>query len=216
MEVIRVKITGIIASFRDPNFISGAQPTLDVIPPSTVLGLISSACGKIITPDEVKFGYVFLYEGKGKDVELIYQLRHPLKGSVEAKSNVVLREFLTFPELYIYIADLDFERYFYAPEFPLLIGRTQELAKVEEIKKIVLEKTSPVRFGHTIVPIDFKGVAGALISLPLYFEYNPTKPRTGRKRQPFIIISEFLNYSHQPLFYDKEKNWGIYFYGDEN
>jgi len=214
MEVIRIKISGIISSFRNPNFVSGVQPTLEVPPPSTVLGLISSACGKIVTPDEVKFGYVFLYESKGQDLELIYELT--LKRKYEAKSNVVLREFLTFPELYIYILNSKFERYFLYPEFPLVLGRTQELAKVEEIKKVVLEKSKPVRFGHTVVPFDFKGVGGVLLSLPLYFEYDFERPRVGRQRRPFIIVNKFIQYSHQPIFYDKEKNWGVYFYGTEN
>lgn len=214
MEVIRIKISGIISSFRNPNFVSGVQPTLEVPPPSTVLGLISSACGKIVTPDEVKFGYVFLYESKGQDLELIYELT--LKRKYEAKSNVVLREFLTFPELYIYILNSEFERYFLYPEFPLVLGRTQELAKVEEIKKVVLEKSKPVRFGHTVVPFDFKGVGGVLLSLPLYFEYDFERPRVGRQRRPFIIVNKFIQYSHQPIFYDKEKNWGVYFYGMEN
>lgn len=214
MEVIRIKISGIISSFRNPNFVSGVQPTLEVPPPSTVLGLISSACGKIVTPDEVKFGYVFLYESKGQDLELIYELT--LKRKYEAKSNVVLREFLTFPELYIYILNSEFERYFLYPEFPLVLGRTQELAKVEEIKKVVLEKSKPVRFGHTVVPFDFKGVGGVLLSLPLYFEYDFERPRVGRQRRPFIIVNKFIQYSHQPIFYDREKNWGVYFYGTEN
>ncbi|CUT03820.1 hypothetical protein JGI25_01294, partial [Candidatus Kryptobacter tengchongensis] len=145
---------------------------------------------------------------------LIYELT--LKRKYEAKSNVVLREFLTFPELYIYILNSEFERYFLYPEFPLVLGRTQELAKVEEIKKVVLEKREPVRFGHTVVPFDFKGVGGVLLSLPLYFEYDFERPRVGRQRRPFIIVNKFIQYSHQPIFYDKEKNWGVYFYGTEN
>lgn len=211
MEAIRIKMVGITASFRNPNFVSGAQPTLDVPPPSTILGIISSAVGRIITPEDVKFGYVFLYETKGEDLELIYELT--IKDKYKAKSNVILREFLFSPELYIYIDDLSFEKYFIYPEFPLLLGRTQEIAKVEEVKKVVLEKASPVRFGHTVVPFDFKGVAGALLALPLYFEYNFTKPRVGKKIQPFVVVNRFIQYAREPIFYDQEKNWGVYFYG---
>lgn len=211
MEVIRAKITGVISSFRDPKFVSGVQPTLEVPPPSTVLGLLSSARGEIVKPSDVKFGYVFLYKDKGRDVELIYELTS--KERYKAKSNVVVREFLTFPELYIYVDDLAFERYFRFPEFPLLLGRTQELVKVEEVKKVKLEKTSPVMFGHTIVPFNFKGVAGPLVTLPLYFEYDLEKPRIRRQIQPFIIVKKFIKYSHQPMFYDEEKNWGVYLYG---
>ena len=212
MEVLRVKITGITSSFRSPFFISGAQPTLEVPPPSTILGVISAVVGKIVKPSEICFGYVFLHKGKGEDVELIYELS--LKVKFEAKSNVVKREFLTLPELYLYISNVDFEVYFKRPEFPILLGRTQELAKIEEIKRIEIEKSSPVRFGRTIVPFNFKGVAGPIIALPMYFDYSPNGARRGKDIQPFVILNRFINYEIEPLWFDQEKNWGIYFYGE--
>jgi CRISPR-associated protein Cas5t len=59
MEVLRIKITGVVSSFRNPFFVSGAQPTLEVPPPSTILGIISAVAGRIVRPDEISFGYVF-------------------------------------------------------------------------------------------------------------------------------------------------------------
>jgi len=212
MRALRVKITGIVSSFRNPFFISGVQPTLEVPPPSTILGIISSAVGKIVTPDQICFGYVFLHDGKGDDLELVYELS--LKKKFEAKSNVIKREFLTFPELYLYTTNLEFESFFKSPKFPLLLGRTQELAKIDEIKFVELVKTSPVRFGRTVVPLGFKGVAGPLVSMPLYFDYSPLEPRKGRKIQPFVILKNFITYKIQPLWFDEEKNWGVYFYGE--
>mgnify|MGYP001773227946 CR=1 FL=1 len=212
MKVLRVKITSIVSSFRHHLFIAGVQPTLEVPPPSTVLGVISSVAGRIVKPGEICFGYVFLYRDKSEDLELIYELS--LKKKFEAKSNVIKREFLTFPELYLYTTNFELERFFKSPEFPVLLGRTQELAKIDEIKTIELVKSSPVRFGHTVVPFDFKGVAGPLVSMPLYFDYSPYEPRKGRKIQPFIIVKRFINYTLQPLWFDEEKNWGIYFYGE--
>jgi CRISPR-associated protein Cas5t len=212
MEVLRIKITGVVSSFRNPFFVSGAQPTLEVPPPSTILGIISAVVGRIVKPDEMSFGYVFLYKDKGEDLELIYELS--LKEKFKAKSNVIRRDFLTFPELYLYVTNVEYEGYFRKPSFPILLGRTQELAKIEKIEKVTLVKKSPVRFGKTIVPIDFKGVSGAIVALPLYFDYSPQGVRKAMMIQPFVVLSRFINYERQPLWFDEEKNWGVYLYGE--
>jgi CRISPR-associated protein Cas5t len=212
MEVLRIKITGVVSSFRNPFFVSGAQPTLEVPPPSTILGIISAVAGRIVRPDEISFGYVFLYKDKGEDLELIYELS--LKEKFKAKSNVIRRDFLTFPELYLYVTNVEYEGYFRKPSFPILLGRTQELAKIEKIERVTLVKKSPVRFGKTIVPIDFKGVSGAIVALPLYFDYSPQGVRKAMMIQPFVVLSRFINYERQPLWFDEEKNWGVYLYGE--
>jgi CRISPR-associated protein Cas5t len=206
MEVLRIKITGVVSSFRNPFFVSGAQPTLEVPPPSTILGIISAVAGRIVRPDEISFGYVFLYKDEGEDLELIYELS--LKEKFKAKSNVIRRDFLTFPELYLYVTNVEYEGYFRKPSFPILLGRTQELAKIEKIERVTLVKTSPVRFGKTVVPIDFKGVSGAIVALPLYFDYSPQGVRKAMMIQPFVVLSRFINYERQPLWFDEEKNWG--------
>jgi len=212
MKVLRIKITGVVSSFRNPFFVSGAQPTLEVPPPSTILGIISAVAGRIVRPDEISFGYVFLYKDKGEDLELIYELS--LKEKFKAKSNVIRRDFLTFPELYLYVTNVEYEGYFRKPSFPILLGRTQELAKIEKIERVTLVKKSPVRFGKTIVPIDFKGVSGAIVALPLYFDYSPQGVRKAMMIQPFVVLSRFINYERQPLWFDEEKNWGVYLYGE--
>jgi len=212
MKVLRIKITGVVSSFRNPFFVSGAQPTLEVPPPSTILGIISAVAGRIVRPDEISFGYVFLYKDKGEDLELIYELS--LKEKFKAKSNVIRRDFLTFPELYLYVTNVEYEGYFRKPSFPILLGRTQELAKIEKIERVTLVKKSPVRFGKTIVPIDFKGVYGAIVALPLYFDYSPQGVRKAMMIQPFVVLSRFINYERQPLWFDEEKNWGVYLYGE--
>ena len=211
MKVLRVKIKGIISSFRNPSLISGVQPTLDVPPPSTIIGLISSICGRILTTDDVKFGYVFFHSGKGADTELIYELS--VKSRLKAKSNVIRREFLFKPELYLYIDRIDFEKYFRRPEFPVLLGRSQELAKIESVETIELLMKSPVRLGHTVLPFGFKGVPGPLIAAPIYFRYEPGAERRGVKVQPLVVVREFVNYTDKPVWYDKEKNWGVFMYG---
>ena len=52
MKVFKIDITAWTSSFKYPNLISGFQPTLEVPPISTVLGLINAAAGKYIKYDK--------------------------------------------------------------------------------------------------------------------------------------------------------------------
>ena len=82
MKVFRIKITSWTSSFRYPNLISGFQPTLEVPPLSTVLGLIN-----------LQIGYYFEFGSKSIDLETIYQIdsNDKNKATNNAKSNVIQR-----------------------------------------------------------------------------------------------------------------------------
>ncbi len=51
-------------------------------------------------PEDLSVGYVFTYQGKAVDLETIYEL-----SGLKGKSNVIKREFLVNPELYLYLDD---------------------------------------------------------------------------------------------------------------
>ncbi|MDR3217965.1 MAG: CRISPR-associated protein Cas5, partial [Dysgonamonadaceae bacterium] len=74
MKVFKIDITAWTSSFKYPNLISGFQPTLEVPPLSTVLGLINAAAGKYIQHRKLKIGYYFEFEAKQIDLETIYQI----------------------------------------------------------------------------------------------------------------------------------------------
>ena len=74
MEVFKIDITAWTSSFKYPNLISGFQPTLDVPPISTILGLVNAASGKYIKHKKLKIGYYFEYSAKQIDLESIYQI----------------------------------------------------------------------------------------------------------------------------------------------
>ena len=74
MEAYRIQLSSWTASFRYPNLISGFQPTLDVPPISTVLGLINAAAGKYVDYSLLTIGYYFEYGAKAIDLETIYQI----------------------------------------------------------------------------------------------------------------------------------------------
>ena len=205
MEALRILIKGWTASFRFPGFISGYQPTLPVPPLSTVYGLISAAKGEFVGAEDVSIGYVFTSEGKTVDLEVIYELSPGLT----AKSNVVKREFLLNPELYLYINDLSYETYFRRPHYPLLLGRSSDLVSVVAIKKVELKEAENVKLGKTILPFWVKGSHGLVQALPTYF--TDTIPRKAVGVKTYLLMDDFFTYPEKCL-HDEEKDWGIWFY----
>jgi len=199
----RIKIVGWTASFRYPIFVYGYQPTLAVPPYSTVYGLISAAYGKIVTPNEVEVRYVFNSAGKGVDLETIYEW---MRGKI-SKSNVIRREFLLHPELYLYIKEKEMADSFKKPSYPLLLGRSTELAFVEEIKKVNLIQKANFKVGGIILPFPpIRSLNGTIQALPTHF--SDTFPREPLGTRSWFIVKDFQNYEGKG-WVDEEKGWGV-------
>ncbi|MBE6488385.1 MAG: type I-B CRISPR-associated protein Cas5 [Methanosphaera stadtmanae] len=203
MKFLRVLIEGWTSSFRYPSFISGFQPTLPVPPLSTIYGLLSAIKGDIIKPDDLKIGYIFNYESKTIDLEQIYEIK-ALTGN---KTNVIKREFLVNPKMYLYINDLDFKKYLESPYYQLLLGRSSDLAMIKDIKTVKLEKKSNVLLGKTILPFGTKGAYGILQALPISF--SDEIPRKTLETKPFILMDEYFEYEDE-CYYDKQLDKGIW------
>ena len=203
MKFLRILIEGWTASFRYPTFISGFQPTLPVPPLSTIYGLLSAVKGELVTPKDTNVGFVFEYEAKSVDLETIYEL----KGLTGNKSNVTKREFLFNPKLYLYLDDLEFKQYFEKPVFPVLLGRSSDLAFISEIKEIDIEKKSNISLGKTILPFGTKGAFGVIQALPTHFSEDIPRKAIGTK--PYILMNQFYNYPDE-CYYDDEFDWGIW------
>ena len=203
MKYLRILIEGWTASFRYPAFISGFQPTLPVPPLSTIYGLLSAAKGELVTPDETNVGFVFDYDAKAVDLETIYELKG-LKGN---KSNVAKREFLFNPSLYLYTDDLEFKKYFKNPAYPILLGRSSDLAIISEIKEIEMEKKNNVKLGKTILPFGIEGAFGIIQALPTHF--SDSIPRKAIGTKPYLLMNQFFDYSGE-CYFDSELNWGVW------
>ncbi len=205
MEFLRIILEGWVSSFRYPAFISGYQPTLPVPPLSTIYGLISTAKGEYVTPDDLDIGFTFFYDGKGTDLETIYELTN--KPALSAKSNVIRREFLFNPKLYLYLDNLDYESYFKSPEYPILLGRSTEIVSISKIDKISMIKKSNVRLGKTILPFGVKGAHGTIQALATHFTNSIPRESLGVK--PFVLMDNFFNYA-EDCYYDSEMDWGVW------
>ncbi len=203
MKLLRILIEGWTASFRYPAFISGFQPTLPVPPLSTIYGLLSAVKGELVTPNETNVGFVFDYDSKSVDLETIYELKG-LRGN---KSNVAKREFLFNPKLYLYLDNLDFKKFFRKPTYPILLGRSSDLAFINEIKEIDVKMKKNIRLGKTILPYGLKGSFGVIQALPTHFSNEIPRKAIGTK--PFILMNQFFDYSEE-CYYDEELDWGVW------
>ena len=203
MKFLRILIEGWTASFRYPTFISGFQPTLPVPPLSTIYGLLSAIKGELVTSKDMNVGFVFEYEAKSVDLETIYEL----KGLTGNKSNVVKREFLFNPKLYLYLDNLKFKEYLEKPAYPVLLGRSSDLAFISEVKEIEMGKKFNVNLGKTILPFGTEGAFGVIQALPTHFSDDIPRKAIGTK--PYILMNQFYDYSGE-CYFDDELGWGIW------
>lgn len=193
MHAYTIDISSWTASFRYPNLISGFQPTLEVPPVSTVLGLINAAAGRYLKHKALRLGYYFEFDQKEVDLETIYQVEgNKDKGQPTNKvnSNVVRREFLYNNYLRLYVEDPEVANYFRQPVFPILLGRMNDLATVERVSKepVVLSRVEGAqRIRGQTVPFFNNRLPGVLQALPKYF--TDEFPRRNLGTEPYSVIS---------------------------
>jgi CRISPR-associated protein Cas5t len=188
MEVYKIDITSWTASFRYPNLISGMQPTLEVPPISTVLGLINAAAGRYLQHTNLQLGYYFQYEMEGEDLETIYQISSKDgKPTNNAKSNIIYRKFLFNNFLRIYTPDKKIADYLSQPYFQLVLGRMNDLATVEKIsdKETLEEIEDATEIRGQVIPFKHH-LPGQIQALPKYFTND--FPRKNIGTEPFSVI----------------------------
>jgi len=191
MKVYRIHLSSWTASFRYPNMISGFQPTLTAPPVSTICGLIASAKGDYFSPGEEKIGFYFQYNSKTIDLETVYQMG---RSNSQIKSNVIKREILSDVDLFIYTDSKDIVGYFRNPQYQLLLGRSGDLAQVNEIKEMnVAKKTELNKVKGTLVPFRKHKVASPIQALPTHFSNEI--PRKNLGTQPYFIVDYKSNVS---------------------
>ena len=203
MKVLRVHITGWVSSFRNPLFISGFQPTLPLPPLSALYGILTAAKGDWVTPHDAAIGFVFHSQGKAVDLETIYEFG----GKLDAKSNINRREFLVQPELYLYTPEIWLKEAFERPRYPLLLGRSSDLATVKSIDKIELESRSETTYRDTILPFPNPQLYGQMLALPTHF--TAEIPRRPCGIRAYYLLTEQIKY-HGAVLHDPEKKWGVY------
>lgn len=190
MRFYRVKLSSWTSSFRYPNVISGYQPTLEVPPVSTILGLVNACAGSYLEHKDTKIGYYFEYGSKAVDLETIYQYEIGGKNipKNKVKSNVLRREFLYECNLYLYLTDPAIVDHLRHPFYSILLGRSNDLATIEKIEEVELpEIENACKIKGQMIPFNNNYLPGTLQALPLYF--TDSIPRRNIGTEPFSVIS---------------------------
>lgn len=211
----RVQLSSWTCSFRYPNLISGFQPTLHVPPLSTVLGLLNAAAGRYLPHEELEIGYVFDFSGQAVDVETIWmvagakrknaQKEDVVVASNSVKSNPVRREFLFEARLTLYLFDEALANYFRQPAYQLLLGRSGDLATVDDIRQVTLQPVAgEAQLRGQLVPLHPHYLPGQIQALPQYF--TDTLPRQNLGTQAYSVLSprEAAVKTAVPAWYDAE------------
>ena len=192
MIAYRIEVIAPTASFRHPTLVSSYQPTLPVPPVSTILGIFSSVTGKWVEPKDYVFGYVFHRRQFYVDLETIYKTEGILSrnNTMKVEPDIVRREIFFEPILFIYVKDNSLVRAFKTPHYPLLLGRSSDLATVKSISQVTLSLSDESCLYGTAIPFErgSKMVPGRLQALPTYFEN--TLPRKPKEVKPYLLIYE--------------------------
>ncbi len=189
MRIYKISLSSWTASFRYPNIVSGVQPSLKAPPLSTIFGLISAAKGDLYHPDEMlKLGYYFNYDTSAWDVETIYQKEHQTNSG---NSNIVKRELFFYCQLYLYTNTKEVSDYFKNPVFPLLLGRSGDLARVDKITEMETDEIDVLsNIRGTIIPFKKHQIPAPIQALPICF--SDEIPRKSQQTIPFYIVDSHI------------------------
>jgi CRISPR-associated protein Cas5t len=181
MRVLKVVLEGTTTSFRYPHFMLSVQPSFPLPPPATIYGHICSTLGTWFEPEGTQFAYHFTSAGVGEDVEHIHVLaaatgklpstKHPkvLEGNV----NPFNRQILLHPRLVLYLNRPEWLDAFRVPHYPVLLGRSQDLACYTSVELIDIERRDDVYFEHTLLPyrLATQTAVGVVALMPRWLDY---------------------------------------------
>ena len=175
MKLLHVNITGWTATFKLPLLYSGTGLTSPLPPYSTLLGLIGNVCGREVKPNETRVGYIFKGEGTAVDLETSHRLGMKNEILKEQKQTAVAkRQFIIKPILDIYLDNLEFKQWFDCPKNPPCLGRSQDIAWINDVEIIDAEQVSEGFVNGTLLPFSESPVAGLILLLPDYFDNSQT------------------------------------------
>jgi CRISPR-associated protein Cas5t len=188
MDAIRIDLHAYTASFRIPGMM-GYQVTSPVPPPSTIYGILAAANGREVTPDETWIAYRCHYEALARDLEKIISFREggPYwdKKLNAVNTMPITREFLYKPHLVLYLKPGKVAEAFLRPRYPLLLGRSQDVAYVEGYMTTTLEPVSSGKATGVLIRFPAVNVRSRVLSFPTYFEMEARRPLAVK---PFHVL----------------------------
>lgn len=196
MKCLKITFKAFTASFRLPFAYTGVQLSIPVPAYSNMLGLISCCAGRKIEPEETKIGFEFSYKEKCKDIERFirwdYNPKYPGRAKLNTKGPAIReREFLLYPQLSIYLTNLNLMKYFKKPRGIPCLGRSQDVSWIEEVELVDLSAINEGFVKGTLIPFYLCSkdpIEGLLVRLPEYMIYNE-ETRLRRPKNNILFIA---------------------------
>lgn len=199
MRVLKIVLEGTTTSFRYPHFMLSVQPTFPLPPPATIYGHICSALGEWVAPEGIAFAYHFTAAGAGEDIEHIHVLSAStgkLPGSkhskvLEGNVNPFTRQILLHPRLVLYLNHPEWLDAFRSPRYPVVLGRSQDLACYTSVELVDLEQRADVYFEHTLLPYTMatQTSVGVVALMPRWLDYwQQRRPTFAR----YVLLQQHL------------------------
>jgi CRISPR-associated protein Cas5t len=200
MRVLKIELEGITTSFRYPFFVLGRQPTYAMPPPATIYGHICSVVGDIVDPRGLAFAYWFAHDGIAVDLEhahmvglatgtmpqtgVIGNLPKAIHGGIEP----LRREFFYHPRLTLYLNRPDLEDAFRSPRYPVVLGRSQDLATYTSVECIELRRAPRAYYENTLLPVTMQTapLRGIGVTMPRFL--NLKRNRTPHFAQYIVLL----------------------------
>ncbi len=188
-----IHLEGFTAFFKHPLTITGTQISLPEPPYSTILGLISACCGRVVSYQETRIGFEFRCQSTGIELERTDRLVVDNKGRLKthADGQGILKRYVHFkPQLDLYLTNLDMVCAFDNPAATPSLGRSQDIMWVTSVRKIELKSVKEGDLGPTLIPAIKGNVPSLIVRCPEWFD-NGTSGRT-RIAGPFGYYQALL------------------------
>ncbi len=194
MNVVYARLTGISASFRIAYTISGDQLSLTVPPYSTILGMLTFAKDQEVRPEHTRLGFRYTYQGTARDLEKFHRWERKDNGQYGYNRTAVRkREMHLFPELELILTNVEFEDVIDRPRRTLYLGRSQDIAAVEELKILEAVPVEKGRLHGTLLPIELGKplpANGMIYNLPECFDYQEGRVRRPQNMRTFLALPQ--------------------------
>ena len=210
MEAVRIDLRAYTASFRVPGMM-GYQVTSPVPPPATIYGLLAAAAGREVTPDETWIAYRFEYDALAEDLEKIIGFSEDGPRWSKKLNSVntvpITRQFLFNPRLILYLTPGKVAEALLRPRYPLLLGRSQDVAYVERHNTVALEPVTEADVAGVLLPFPALGIPSRISSFPTFFSLGSARRALAVK--PFHVLDSKTGNQHislpDLLFREQEK-----------
>lgn len=206
INALHVRIEGLTSSFRYPLIISGLQLSVPVPTYSSILGMISSCAGRIVSSKETRIGFEFYCKSDNVDIERTVRLSNKGKLKLNPVQGILKRQIYWHPVMDLYLTNLNLKGAFENPVSTPSFGRSQDIAWISRVNEVTLTPLNRGMLAPTLIPMNMlkkKGVPGLVSRLPEWFDN--TKMGHVRKSGPFGVYLA-MNPKSKKRFYVEGRN----------